>query len=310
MSLSKRKSFELFIRDNSLVLVEGSILERLDHIFNIKMHPLLLNAPMIYKHKERSILSKVYSSYIDVASDSCLPFLMCTPTYRCDFDRVASYNKKTINKDAVNFMFEVRDLYKSSVNIKIGGLIGCKNNAYKPEESLSYKQSIEYYSWQIKELENAGVDFIIAQTLPSIEEAKGIAKSISYSSCPYIISFVINRNGRLLDGTSIKDAILDIDACVNNLPVGFMLNCSHPTFLFEHNEPTEIPDRLLGFLGNGSSMDHNELDGITNIQSDSISDWAYYMSIIKKKFNMKIIGGCCGTGPEHLRNVIQLLEGV
>lgn len=47
-------------------------------------------------------------------------------------------------------------------------------------------------------LQAAGVDFIIAETLPAVSEAKGIATAISSSSLPYIIGFVITPAGVLL----------------------------------------------------------------------------------------------------------------
>ncbi|MCP4628141.1 MAG: hypothetical protein GY850_32190, partial [bacterium] len=55
---------------------------------------------------------------------------------------------------------------------------GSSWSAYKPNEGLSVTESEKFHSWQIDELAQAGVDFLIAETLPSVEEAKGIARAM------------------------------------------------------------------------------------------------------------------------------------
>ena len=66
-----------------------------------------------------------------------------------------------------------------------------------PMEAVIVEQ---FHSWQISQLKQGGVDFIIAETLPSVEEATGIARALQRSCPPYFISFVISRDGRVLDG--------------------------------------------------------------------------------------------------------------
>lgn len=37
-------------------------------------------------------------------------------------------------------------------NILIAGDIGCKNDAYRPEEALSQEEAVEFHSWQVDQL--------------------------------------------------------------------------------------------------------------------------------------------------------------
>ena len=60
-----------------------------------------------------------------------------------------------------------------------------------------------------------------------------MAQAMGDSGLPYIISFMIRGNGRLLDGTTINDAIQSIDASVEVQPACYMTNCVHPAVLYE-----------------------------------------------------------------------------
>lgn len=283
--------------------MEAAIVESLRRSSEIELHPLLVNAPLIYEEAGRQALRKIYQSYIDIAFKAKIPFLMCTPTWRTNQARVLETNINTsVNIDAVNFLKELRELQKSGQeNIRIGGLIGCKNDCYQPQEALSTVEAEQFHKWQIEQLKQGGVDFIIAETLPNIEEAIGIARAIESSGLPYFISFVISRDGCVLDGTDLNTAIKLIDENTRQRPLGFMVNCAYPSFLCAENQPPEVFKRLLGYLANASSKDHCELDGAPELLGESVSDWGETMLALHSTYGVKVLGGCCGTGGEHLR---------
>lgn len=212
---------------------------------------------------------------------------------------------RSINADVVCFLQELRETHRPDDGIiKIGGMIGCKNDCYKPKEALPANESEQFHSWQIEQLAQAGVDFLIAQTLPNIEEAKGIAKAMEKTGIPYIISFVISRDGCILDGTDLNIAIDIIDSETNQKPLGFMVNCAYPTFLCAAQQPGTLFNRLIGYQANASSLDHSELDGAAQLKTDNVSDWGEEMLKLNKAYGVKILGGCCGTDGEHLRYII------
>jgi S-methylmethionine-dependent homocysteine/selenocysteine methylase len=295
------------IEDNRLILMEAAIVEQLRRSDNIKLDQSLVNAPLIYDAAGRSALKNLYQSYIDIAQKAGIPFLMCTPTWRANKNRVyGSTLRRSINADAVEFMKQIRDSQNNSKPvIKIGGMIGCKNDCYLPEEGLSISDSELFHSWQIEQLANAGVDFLIAETLPNVAEATGIAKAMAVSGLPYIISFVINRNASVLDGTSLKDAIDIIDSSVTIKPLGYMVNCAYPSFLSAEKQPVKLFSRLIGCQANASSLDHCELDNSDVLSAEDVSEWGEAMLNLNRMYGTKILGGCCGTGSEHLRYIVE-----
>jgi homocysteine S-methyltransferase len=272
---------------------------------DIELHPTLVNAPLIYEESGRKALGDLYQKYIDIARDANLPFLMCTPTWRANHARVLDADMDTsINSDAVHFLKAIRETQSSGKeSIKIGGLIGCKNDCYKPEEGLSAETAEQFHSWQIEQLRQGGVDFIIAETLPAVEEAIGIARAIQKTGLPYFISFVISRDGRLLDGTDLYTAINMIDEETDQSPLGFMVNCAYPSFLCAPNQAAELFKRLTGYLANASSQDQCDLDGSEELFMETVSDWGDAMLELNKTYAVNILGGCCGTGEAHLQYI-------
>lgn len=287
--------------------MEGAIVEQLRYCTSINLHPTLIHAPLIYDEHGGKILAELYKKYIEIALNAKLPFIMCSPTWRTNFERVIhSGINKNINVDAVTFMQNIKEEYPDAKNmIKIGGMIGCKGDAYQPNEGLSCLQAQDFHFWQINELIKAKPDFIIAETLPCLEEAKGMALSLEQTDIPYIISFVINKKACLLDNTPLMEAMDNIDAITKKNPIGYMVNCSFPSFLRAEHQEKRLFNRLIGFLANASSLDHCVLNLSSSIQSESVIDWANAMVELNEKFNIKILGGCCGTKHEHLQHIVK-----
>jgi len=303
--LSSMGAMKELLERNELVLMEAAIVEQLRRSDAIELHPRLINAPLIYDQAGQKAMASIYHAYMDIASKAALSFLMYTPTWRANRQRVMESGAyPSINTDAVRFMQGLREAQGSKTVIKIGGLIGCKNDCYRPEEALSAAESELFHAWQIAQLAIAGVDFLIAQTLPSVEEAKGIAKAMELTGLPYVISFVISRDGSVLDGTDLDTAIAAVDAVTERKPLGFMVNCAYPGFLCAEKQKQSLFDRLIGYQGNASSLDHKELDGADTLQAESVTAWGDAMLELHHSYGVKMLGGCCGTGVEHLRYIV------
>lgn len=287
--------------------MEAAISEAVRRAKQIPLHPNLSISTLIYDEKGRYELGKLYKAYLQVALDADLPFIMFTPTWRANVERVKdSRAPLNINADAVKFMNKIRDDQKiGESKILIGGMIGCKNDCYRPQEGLSVSESEQFHSWQTIQLAKAGVDFLVAETLPNIHEATGIAKAMSNTGIPYIISFVINRDGYVLDGTDLHTAIMIIDSCTINVPIGFMVNCSYPTFLHASEQPAGVFNRLIGYHANASSLDHSDLDGAEVLHVEDVSQWGAEMLLLNRNYGVRLLGGCCGTGVEHLKYLVE-----
>jgi len=294
------------LKNSPLILMEAAIVEQLRRSPEVHLHDTLVNAPLIYDGTAREIMGRLYQGYANTAMDAKLPMLVCTPTWRANKARVHESDvSNTINIDAVRYM---KELLAWGTNphemIKIGGMIGCKNDCYQPHEGLSVSESQTFHSWQIEQLTRGGVDFLIAETLPNVQEALGIAKTMQTTGVPYIISFVISRHGDVLDGTRLSAAVALIDANTNQPPLGYMVNCAHPSFLCPETQPSELFTRLIGYQANASSFDHCNLEKADQLEADDVSEWGELMLSLNRAYGVQILGGCCGTSKEHLQYLV------
>ena len=186
--------------------------------------------------------------------------------------------------------------------------MGCRGDAYSPREALSAQEAGAYHQPQVQQLTAAGVDFILAATLPAVSEARGIAAAISECGTAYSISFVIRANGEVLDGTPLNAAVKSIDAAVDLKPLFYQVNCVHPTvFRQAIDQAQSISDRLIGLQANTSAKSPEELDGLDYLDTSDPKDFAESIVSLHKKFGIKIIGGCCGTDHRHIEAIANMI---
>ena len=292
---------------SDLILMEAAVVERLRRSGEVSLHERLVHAHLIYDDVGRSRLRAIYREYIAIAGRAGLPLLTCTPTWRANRERVfESSVSRTINEDAVEFLREARREFSSRQGqVLIGGLVGCRNDCYRPLEGLTENEAEKFHGWQIERLASAECDYLMAATFPALPEAVGIARVMAASGVPYMISFVIGRDGRILDGTDLGTAIARIDDRTDPGPLGYMINCAYPTFLDPEGLDSSARVRLVGFQANASSLDHSELDSACELRADDVDDWSTQMINLNRRCGVKILGGCCGTDGQHLDAIVR-----
>ena len=302
-------NFNRLLEDFPLILTECAISERLRRRPDIELHPVLFNTPLIYGEKGRQRLEEIYYSYLEVANKAKLPILLCAPTWRVSKERIEEAGAPpSINYDAVTFMKGFRARHSSNDSkITIGALLAPKNDCYSPGAALERGQAEKYHGWQIDELVKADTEVIIAQTMPAVSESLGMADRLAASGKPYVISFIINRLGRVLDGTPLSEAIDRIDQSVESPPTGYMVNCVYPTFLHAESQSAGFFKRLVGIQANASSKDPDQLEGSEQLQQDPLTDWGENMLQLHKRYGVKILGGCCGTDHTYLQHLTENL---
>ena len=295
--------FAEILAAHDFVLAEAAVIENLKRDGEIDLHPQLVNALLLYDERGRAAIAALINQFIAVAQAAGVPIMVTTPTWRANRERLQGAGEsRPVNADAVLFLRELQAGWGSwgLRNLLVGGLMSCKNDCYRPREGLSAGAAARFHDWQAQALSRAGVDFLIAQTLPALPEAIGLARALAASGRPYIISFVINRQGRLLDGSGLDQAIARLDAAVSPAPLGYMVNCVYPSFLAAVPVSGNWQERLLGIQANASALDHDELEKASSLQAEPLADWGRLMLTLKEELGLKILGGCCGTSAAHL----------
>lgn len=294
------------------LLMEGAVAERIKHEFAVKISDKVALADIIYKKNSINALTQVYIQYLHIAEKYDLPFIATTPTRRANKIRIneAGYDEKIIY---ANVAF-LRNIQKSAkTKMFVGGLMGCKGDAYKATEVLSIKEAYNFHKWQADLFKKAKVDFLLAGIMPALTESIGMAQAMESTGIPYVISFMIKKNGKLIDGTSINDAINEIDLLTNRKPICYMANCIHPLILQEalsssFNQTEIVKQRFHGIQANASLLSPEELDNSKElVTSDSIS-LANDIMKLSNVISIKIYGGCCGTDNSHIEEIAKRIS--
>jgi homocysteine S-methyltransferase len=299
---------QAFLDTFPVILGEGSMYERLRRGGSEAFDPEIAYAGMLYDETGREVLSATHREYLDIGQRYGLPMVAGTPTWRAGATRIAksAHAGKPVNADACDFMRELRSTFgPNAAPILIAGVTGPFGDGYRPEEAPNTETAVEIHKPQIDALTEAGVDFFKVQTLPSFAEARGIARALETTGLPYVLSFVIRRDGCILDGTPLDLAIDTIDEEARHPPANYAVNCVH-TSVFSaaytaiHDRNAAAAERVLGIDANTSAKTPEELDGLTEIDTEAPADFGENVAALHEMFGTACLGGCCGSSTEHI----------
>jgi homocysteine S-methyltransferase len=308
--------FERLLSSNDPILAEGSVYELLRRDSRIVFDPEIAHAGLIYDESFRDRLAAIHLGYVRIARERGLPLVMLTDTWRASAERVARsrFAGRAVNEDNVRFMRELRDSAgPDAPPVAIAGLTGPRGDAYQPSEAPGRDEARDVHRAQVEALARAGVDVLFAATLPSVDEALGIADAMAGTGSPYVLSFVVRPDGTVLFGTRLAVAIARLDGEVERAPTGFSVNCVHPSvFSSAMNElaavQPELVDRVLWFQANTSEKSPEEIDGSDVLEEGEPVAYAELLAACGVTFRTRVLGGCCGSGVRHIEELARLVQ--
>ncbi len=160
------------------------------------------------------------------------------------------------------------------------------------------------HSEMARNLAAAGVDLLLVETISTIREAEAAAQAAHATGLPYGVSFICKADGHMFSGESLTDAVKAVEKHSPNFPG---INCSAaPTLhnaLAQLRAATQLP---ISVYANPSETE----DYIHWGESEAAAP-AVYAQYAQRWLDAgaHLVGGCCGTGPEHIA-AIHNLESV
>ncbi len=321
--------------EKNLWLMEGAVGERLKQEYLLQPDPDIGPGIFCRTEKGRQALREIWTQYMRTAADHNLPLLLTAPTRRSNRDRLRKANMtSSVLRDNIALLHEIRrDFFKetpSAPAVFVGALLGCRGDAYTADGALSADEALCFHKWQADILKESGAEFLMAGIMPALPEAKGMALALAETDLPYIISFTLQPDGCLPDGTHLHEAITAVDQTVLQTgsypPVCFMANCVHPDLVRQaleqpFNRTDTVSRRFLGIQANTSPLPYPQLEAAVrrsssdperlkeNLLCSSPAELADSMLYLKENYSLKLFGGCCGTDDVYLREIAQILCG-
>ena len=295
---------------SEFVLGEGSMYERLRRDPAVRFDPEMAHATLVYDDASRAVLERTHREYLDIGQAYGVPILTATDTWRANRERQdrSLFRAHPVNQDNVRFLRELRASYGSgAAPILIGGSVGPRGDAYRPDEALGREAAAEFHAPQAAALAEAGPDYLIGNTLPAVSEARGIADVFAATGLPYIVSFVVRADGAVLDGTPLAIAIEAIDAATIWRPpatasTASTRRCSRPRSRRRGRPPAASPTSRPTPRRSGPTS----WTAATSSTPTTPSPSASAMHEVAARFGIRALGGCCGTGTEHLEAIARL----
>ena len=270
--------------------------------------PLFAAFPLVQREDGRAALRAYWEPYLALARDESVPFVVDTVTWRANPDWVAQLG---YGEGAVRDANDAAASFASGLASKVGdatvnGVVGPRGDGYVVTDVMSADQAAEYHWPQVSALAEAGVDQVSAITFTYPEEAVGFVKAAQGARVPAVVSFTVETDGRLPNGVALRDAIGRVDDATSRAPVGFMINCAHPSHFEGSLVDGDWLDRIIGIRANASTMSHAELDAAEHLDDGDPDDLATrYRALLDRLPAVSILGGCCGTDDRHIRVISQ-----
>ncbi|HEY62575.1 MAG TPA: dihydropteroate synthase, partial [Anaerolineae bacterium] len=260
-------------------------------------------------------VEQVHRSFLDVGVD-----VIETNTFRSNRITLAEYGLQDrvekINYEAAALARRLADAYSTPEQPRfVAGSMGPSGklpSADDPELSdVPFDELVDVFREQAVGLIRGGVDVLLIETSQDILEVKavihGILKAFEQTGerIPIQAQVTLDTTGRMLLGTDITAALTTLEG----LPIDVIgLNCSTGP---EHMR------QPIKFLGEYAPLPVSAIPNAglpINVDGEAVyplkpEHFAEAMAEFVEKFNISVVGGCCGTTAEHLRLLVEKVHG-
>ena len=264
--------------------------------------------PLLDTDDGRAALRAYVDAHVRVAREAGLGIVVETPTWRASSDWGARLGHDATTLAAVNrrgaqLVDEARQ--GADVPVVVSGCLGPRGDGYVAGEQMTAAQAADYHRPQVEAFADSPADLVSALTLTGVTEAVGVVRAATAAGLPVVVSFTVETDGRLPDGTPLGDAVRAVDDATGGAAAYFMVNCAHP----EHLAPAVDPaadwwPRLRGVRANASRLSHAELDAAPELDAGDPVELARQLADLRP-LGVTVLGGCCGTDVRHIRALAQ-----
>jgi len=266
------------------------------------------------------IIKTIHQEFLDAGAD-----ILETNSFNATSIAMADYDMQSlsaeINLEAAKLARSVADAKTAETPDKprfVAGVLGPTNRtcSISPDvndaayRNVTFKQLCDAYMESTRALIEGGVDLIMIETIFDTLNAKAALFAVESVfeelglALPIMISGTItDASGRTLSGQTTE-------AFYNSLrhaePLSFGLNCAlGPKELRQYvEELSRISEGFVSVHPNaGLPNAFGEYDLDANDMAAQIKEWA-------ERGFLNMVGGCCGTTPEHIKAISQVVEGI
>ncbi len=174
---------------------------------------------------------------------------------------------------------------------------------------ISFDDMRESYRVQVKGLVDGGADLLIVETCQDLLQTKSALAAIyehiheTGNSIAVIVSITIETMGTMLMGTEISAALTTIEPY--DFVTVFGINCATGPKEMEENVRflCENSPKPVFVMPNAGLPENIGGQACYHLTPDELEFW---MKRFVTEFGVSVIGGCCGTTPEHVSRLVKI----
>ncbi|KAA9009798.1 betaine--homocysteine S-methyltransferase [Histidinibacterium aquaticum] len=252
-------------------------------------------------HPDR--IRALYSGAVEAGSD-----LFLTNSFGGNASRLKLHDSQDrvgeLNRAAAGIGREVADA--SGRKVVVAGSVGPTGEIMAPMGSLTHESAVEMFHEQAEALKEGGADVLWLETISSPDEYKAAAEAFGLADMPWVGTMSFDTAGRTMMGVTSADMVKMVGKLAHP-PLAFGANCgtgSSDLLRTVLGFAAAAPERPIVAKGNAGIPKYVDGHIHYNGTPELMADYA----VMARDAGATIIGGCCGTTPEHLVLMREALE--
>ncbi len=187
----------------------------------------------------------------------------------------------------------------------VAGTIGPTGRFLEPVGDASFDEMVDIFGQQVKAFAEAGADLITLETFLDVAEIRAAAIACrEFSKLPFIAQLTFEDGGRTVLGTSPEAAAVTLDALQADV-IGSNCGLGIDGIYDVLDKMRSVTNRPLIAQANAGLP--VLVDGETVFPATPEEMTLFHDRLIAA--GVRVIGGCCGTTPAHIRAISQALKG-
>jgi 5-methyltetrahydrofolate--homocysteine methyltransferase len=259
--------------------------------------------PEFWNTEKPDNIRKLYKAAVDAGSD-----IFLTNTFGGNAARLklhqAQGRVRELNRVASELGREIADA--SGRAVVVAGSVGPTGEIFEPMGTMTHALAVEIFAEQMAGLKEGGADVAWVETMSAFEEYAAAAEAAAQVGLPWAGTMSFDTAGRTMMGITSAELARKVEG-MKTPPIAFGANCGVGA--------SDLMRTVLGFAATGTTRPliakgnagipkyhdgHIHYDGTPELMAE--------YAVLARDAGVRIIGGCCGTMPEHLAAMRAALE--
>jgi 5-methyltetrahydrofolate--homocysteine methyltransferase len=260
------------------------------------------DAPELWNTEHPERIAELHRAFVEAGADIILTNSFGGTRYRLKLHK-AEERLAELNESAARIARAEAD--RAGRVVLVAGSMGPTGEILEPLGPLSLDAAREAFAEQAAALARGGVDILWIETMSSVEETEAAIGGARTTGLPVVATLSFDTNGRTMMGVTPSELAglhrkHGLAACGSNCGTGPSELVACIVNLATASEPAAV---LVAKANCGIPQFR---DG--EIRFNGTPELMAQYARLSLDAGARIIGGCCGTSPAHLRVMRQALE--